>query len=94
MMSHSFARLAGRAAIATLAVITFGALAACGGDSTAAGTTKVSILLTDAPGDIKAAVPVCRSRTKLLQRHATQGCLGIRVPPFPSHDEKPGCSEG
>jgi Domain of unknown function (DUF4382) len=56
MISYSFARLVGRAAVAALALVTLGALEACGGDSTAAGTTKVSVLLTDAPGDIKAAV--------------------------------------
>ena len=42
---------------AAVAVGLFGlvALAACG-DSTAAGSSKVSVLLTDAPGDVKAAV--------------------------------------
>jgi hypothetical protein len=56
MMSYSFARLGGRVAVAALALVTLAALESCGGDSTAAGTTKVSVLLTDAPGDIKAAV--------------------------------------
>jgi hypothetical protein len=56
MRLHSSARLARRAAITALGALTLAAPAACGGDSTAAGSSKVSVLLTDAPGDVKAAV--------------------------------------
>ena len=56
MTLYSSARLARRATITALGMFTLGALAACSGDSTSAGTSKVSVLLTDAPGDVKAAV--------------------------------------
>jgi hypothetical protein len=56
MRLHSFARLARRAPIAALGLFTLGVFASCSGDSTSAGTTKVSLLLTDAPGDVKTAV--------------------------------------
>lgn len=55
-MSHSFARVARSVSIIALALLTLGTLASCGSDATSAGTTKVSLLLTDAPGDVKAAV--------------------------------------
>jgi len=55
MTLRSFALLARRAAIATMGIVVLGALAACS-DSTASGSSKVSVLLTDAPGDVKAAV--------------------------------------
>src|SRR2546423_370663 len=56
MRPHSTARLARRASIAALALLTFGVFASCSSDSTSAGTTKVSLLLKDAAGDVKAAV--------------------------------------
>jgi hypothetical protein len=56
MRLHSFVALVRHAMVTSLVVLTLGALASCGSDSTSAGTTKVSVLLTDAPGDVKAAV--------------------------------------
>lgn len=52
-----FDRVARRASRVGLSIglLALGALGACS-DSTAGGTAKVSLLLTDAPGDIKAAV--------------------------------------
>lgn len=43
-------------AISALAALSLGVIASCSNDSTSAGTTKVSVLLKDAPGDVKAAV--------------------------------------
>jgi hypothetical protein len=56
MKLHSFVALARHALISALAVLTLGMLASCSSDSTSAGSSKVSVLLTDAPGDVKAAV--------------------------------------
>lgn len=56
MTLNSTARLARHAAITAIGVFALTALAACSGDSTSAGTAKVSVLLTDAPGDVKVAV--------------------------------------
>lgn len=56
MRLHSTARLAQGALIAALALFTLGVFTSCSSDSTSAGTTKVSLLLKDAPGDVKAAV--------------------------------------
>jgi hypothetical protein len=56
MRLHSFVALLRTIAITALAALSFGALASCTDDSTSAGTTKVSVLLKDAPGDVKAAV--------------------------------------
>ena len=56
-MPHSKLRLTSLAAAAALALATLGGLSACAADgSSAPGTSKVSILLTDAPGDVKKAV--------------------------------------
>jgi hypothetical protein len=43
-------------AISALAALSLGVVASCSNDSTSAGTTKVSVMLKDAPGDVKAAV--------------------------------------
>jgi hypothetical protein len=56
MRLHSFVALLRTIAITAVAALSFGALASCTNDSTSAGTTKVSVLLKDAPGDVKAAV--------------------------------------
>src|SRR5256885_5744283 len=56
MRLHSTARLARRASITALALLTLGVLTSCSSDSTSSGTTKVSVLLRDATGDVKAAV--------------------------------------
>jgi hypothetical protein len=56
MRLHSFVALVRHTVVSSLAVLTLGMLASCSSDSTTAGTTKVSVLLTDAPGDVKAAV--------------------------------------
>ena len=54
---HRLSRRALRcAATAAAATMLLGALAACGSDSTSSGTGRISLLLTDAPGDVKAAV--------------------------------------
>ena len=56
-MPHSKLRLTSLAAAAALALSMLGGLSACAADgSSAPGTSKVSILLTDAPGDVKKAV--------------------------------------
>lgn len=56
-MPHSKLRLTSLATAAVLALATLGGLSACAADgSSAPGTSKVSILLTDAPGDVKKAV--------------------------------------
>src|SRR6185437_3920064 len=49
-------RAARCAATIGMGAMLIGALAGCGSDSTSAGTGKISLLLTDAPGDVKAAV--------------------------------------
>lgn len=56
MRLHSSTRLARRVSIAALGLLTLGVFTSCSSDATSAGTTKVSLLLTDAPGDVKAAV--------------------------------------
>jgi hypothetical protein len=56
MRLNSSAGLARCVTITALGLFSLGALASCSGDSTSAGTSKVSVLLTDAPGDVKAAV--------------------------------------
>jgi hypothetical protein len=56
-MPHSKLRLTSLATAAVFALATLGGLSACAADgSSAPGTSKVSILLTDAPGDVKKAV--------------------------------------
>src|SRR6185437_2203526 len=55
MTLRLFALLARRSAIAMMGIFVLGTIAACS-DSTASGSSKVSVLLTDAPGDVKAAV--------------------------------------
>lgn len=56
-MPHSKLRLTSLATAAALALATLGSLSACAADgSSAPGASKVSILLTDAPGDVKKAV--------------------------------------
>ena len=56
MRLHSFGAQSRTLVSAALVALSLGAVASCSNDSTSAGTTKVSILLRDAPGDVKAAV--------------------------------------
>jgi len=56
MRLFSSARLARSVSLAALGLFTLGVFASCSSDATSAGTTKVSLLLTDAPGDVKTAV--------------------------------------
>jgi len=56
MRLHSIVAHIRPVAIVALAALSLGAVASCSNDSTSAGTTKVSVQLKDAPGDVKAAV--------------------------------------
>jgi hypothetical protein len=56
MRLHSSARFARSVSGVAFGLLTLGTLVSCSSDATSAGTTKVSLLLTDAPGDVKAAV--------------------------------------
>ena len=56
MKFHPSARLARCVSLAAFGLLTAGVIASCSSDATSAGTTKVSLLLTDAPGDVHKAV--------------------------------------
>src|SRR3569832_1082582 len=55
-MTPFFTRVARSVSLTALLLLAVGTLTSCGSDATSAGTSKVSLLLTDAPGDVKAAV--------------------------------------
>lgn len=55
MLVHS-SRFVTRTATLAFALLALGTLGACSDSSTSSGTARISLLLTDAPGDIKAAV--------------------------------------
>src|SRR5690349_10356492 len=55
IMLHPITRVTRFVSFIALALLALGTLTSCG-DSTSSGTTKVSLLLTDAPGDVKSAV--------------------------------------
>src|SRR5690242_13310147 len=56
-MMHLLSRRVARYAAAAFGCLALGAAASCGGDATSsAGPARLSVLLTDAPGDVKAAV--------------------------------------
>jgi hypothetical protein len=56
-MMHVIARNLVRWSAAAIGFVALGTIASCGGDSmSSAGPARLSVLLTDAPGDVKAAV--------------------------------------
>ena len=78
-MMHFLSTRGARWSAAAIGFLALGTIASCGGDTTSsAGPAKLSVLLTDAPGDVKAAV-VTISEIDLQGSHGSTVLMNTAV---------------